>query len=50
MIVATSVAGFIGFNLVRRLDAAGAHDMPVVDDLTEGLAMFRNLADGEALQ
>lgn len=36
MIIITGGAGFIGSNLVRRLNAAGINDIMVVDDLTDG--------------
>lgn len=44
MIVVTGGAGFIGSNLVRRLNAAGRDDIIVVDDLSDGRKFF-NLAD-----
>ena len=44
MIIVTGGAGFIGSNLVRRLNAAGHSDILVVDDLVNGRKMF-NLAD-----
>ena len=44
MIIVTGGAGFIGSNLVRRLNAAGHTDILVVDDLENGRKIF-NLAD-----
>ena len=44
MIVVTGGAGFIGSNLVKRLNEAGQDDVLVVDDLTDGRKIF-NLAD-----
>lgn len=43
MIIVTGGAGFIGSNLVARLNAEGERDIVVIDDLTEG-AKIRNLA------
>ncbi|MFK8014935.1 MAG: ADP-glyceromanno-heptose 6-epimerase [Gammaproteobacteria bacterium] len=43
-IVVTGGAGFIGANLVERLNLRGRHDIIVVDDLRDG-HKFRNLAD-----
>jgi ADP-L-glycero-D-manno-heptose 6-epimerase len=44
MIVVTGGAGFIGSNLVHRLNHQGRRDILVVDDLSEG-RKFANLAD-----
>ncbi len=44
MIAITGAAGFIGSNLVMGLNAQGERDIIAVDDLTDGLTMFRNLA------
>ena len=44
MIIVTGGAGFIGSNIVRRLNSAGINDILVVDDLTDGRKIF-NLAD-----
>lgn len=44
MIIVTGGAGFIGSNLVRRLNAAGRDDIMVVDDLADG-RKFSNLVD-----
>ena len=41
-VVVTGAAGFIGSNLVHRLNAAGVDDVIAVDDLTDG-AKFVNL-------
>lgn len=43
-IVVTGAAGFIGANLVKGLNGAGADDVIAVDDLTQG-DKFRNLVD-----
>ena len=43
-IVVTGAAGFIGSNLIRRLNDRGLTDIIAVDDLTQG-DKFRNLAD-----
>lgn len=43
-IVVTGAAGFIGSNIVHRLNLAGVDDVIVVDDLTDG-DKFRNIAD-----
>lgn len=43
MLIVTGGAGFIGSNLVKRLNALGRQDILVVDNLTNG-AKFRNLA------
>jgi ADP-L-glycero-D-manno-heptose 6-epimerase len=43
-IVVTGAAGFIGANLVKGLNEAGADDVLAVDDLTQG-DKFRNLVD-----
>jgi len=44
LIIVTGGAGFIGSNLVRRLNQAGREDLIVVDDLSDG-SKFRNIAD-----
>ena len=44
MIIVTGGAGFIGSNLVRALNAAGATNIVVVDDLSDG-RKFVNLVD-----
>ncbi|MGH1427788.1 MAG: ADP-glyceromanno-heptose 6-epimerase [Arenicella sp.] len=44
MIVVTGGAGFIGSNIVRRLNARGMTDIIVVDDLTDG-NKCRNIQD-----
>ena len=44
MIIVTGGAGFIGSNLVRRLNERGIYDVLVVDELSNGRKMF-NLAD-----
>lgn len=44
MIIVTGGAGFIGSNLVRRLNAAGETDILVVDELSDGKKIF-NLSD-----
>ncbi len=44
MIIVTGGAGFIGSNLVRRLNQAGREDLIVVDDLSDG-SKFRNIAE-----
>jgi len=46
MIIVTGGAGFIGSNLVRRLNEAGETDIFVVDDLRDGRKIL-NLADCE---
>ncbi len=46
MIIVTGGAGFIGSNLVRRLNEAGETDLLVVDDLSDGRKVL-NLADCE---
>jgi len=46
MIIVTGGAGFIGSNLVRRLNERGRSDILVVDNLVNG-AKFRNLVDCE---
>jgi ADP-L-glycero-D-manno-heptose 6-epimerase len=43
-IVVTGAAGFIGSNLVKALNAHGAHDVLAVDDLKQG-DKFANLVD-----
>lgn len=43
MIIVTGGAGFIGSNIVRRLNAEGSYDVVAVDDLADGRKMF-NLA------
>lgn len=44
MLIVTGGAGFIGSNIVRRLNGAGREDIVVVDDLTDG-HKYRNLVD-----
>lgn len=44
MHIVTGAAGFIGSNLVRRLNEAGVDDVLAVDDLSQG-DKFRNLRD-----
>lgn len=44
MIIVTGGAGFIGSNIVRRLNHSGISDILIVDDLTDGRKIF-NLAD-----
>ncbi len=44
MLIVTGGAGFIGSNLVKRLNAAGRTDILVVDNLSRA-EKFRNLAD-----
>jgi ADP-L-glycero-D-manno-heptose 6-epimerase len=44
MIIVTGGAGFIGSNIVRRLNAAGFKDILVVDELQDGRKIL-NLAD-----
>jgi ADP-L-glycero-D-manno-heptose 6-epimerase len=44
MIIVTGGAGFIGSNLVRRLNQRGETDILVVDDLSDG-TKFANLCD-----
>ncbi|MDB5349785.1 MAG: ADP-glyceromanno-heptose 6-epimerase [Planctomycetota bacterium] len=44
MHIVTGAAGFIGSNLVRRLNEAGIDNILAVDDLTQG-DKFRNLRD-----
>ncbi len=46
MIIVTGGAGFVGSNLVRRLNEAGETDILVVDDLRDGRKVL-NLADCE---
>lgn len=46
MIIVTGGAGFIGSNIVKRLNEAGVRDVLVVDDLTDGHKIV-NLADCE---
>ena len=46
MHIVTGAAGFIGSNLVRRLNESGARDVLAVDDLTHG-DKFRNLRDSD---
>ncbi len=48
MIIVTGGAGFIGSNLVRRLNAAGQTDILVVDELENGRKIF-NLTDCQIL-
>ena len=43
MIVVTGAAGFIGSNLIKRLNQQGITDILAVDDLTDG-KKYRNLA------
>ncbi|MFZ5677480.1 MAG: ADP-glyceromanno-heptose 6-epimerase [Pseudomonadota bacterium] len=56
MIIVTGGAGFIGSNLVHALNASGAHDILVVDDLTDarkhlnlGGARFTDYMDKDEL-
>ena len=44
MIIVTGGAGFIGSNIVKKLNARGRTDIIVVDDLTDG-TKFTNLVD-----
>lgn len=44
MIIITGGAGFIGSNIVKKLNEKGRHDIIVVDNLTNG-TKFKNLAD-----
>ncbi len=44
MIIVTGGAGFIGSNIVKRLNAQGHDNIIVVDDLTDG-CKFSNIAD-----
>ncbi len=44
MIIVTGGAGFIGSNVVRKLNQSGITNIMVVDDLTDGRKIF-NLAD-----
>jgi len=44
MLIVTGGAGFIGSNVVRGLNAAGHHDIVVVDDLSDG-HKFSNIVD-----
>src|SRR5579871_3431980 len=44
MIIVTGGAGFIGSNIVQRLNQLGRTDIVVVDDLTDG-RQFKNIAD-----
>lgn len=44
MIVVTGGAGFIGSNIVKKLNEMGRTDILVVDDLTDG-TKFKNIAD-----
>jgi len=46
MIIVTGGAGFIGSNLVKKLNALGRRDILVIDDLTDG-TKFRNLVGCE---
>lgn len=48
MIVVTGAAGFIGSNLIKKLNEQGKEDILAVDDLTDG-AKFKNIADCELL-
>lgn len=48
MIIITGGAGFIGSNLVKKLNVLGRKDIVVVDNLTNG-EKFRNLVDCEIL-
>ena len=48
MIIVTGGAGFIGSNIIRKLNAQGHRDIIVVDDLTDG-AKFINLVDCDIL-
>lgn len=44
MLVVTGGAGFIGSNIVKKLNTAGRDNILVVDDLTDG-TKFKNIAD-----
>ena len=48
MIIVTGGAGFIGSNLVKKLNQCGRSDILAVDNLTNGIK-FRNLVDCEIL-
>lgn len=48
MIIVTGGAGFIGSNIVKKLNVLGFKDILVVDDLQDG-TKFKNLADCEIL-
>src|SRR6185312_11599705 len=43
MIIVTGAAGFIGSNLIKKLNEAGYENILAVDDLTNGIK-YRNLA------
>ncbi len=44
MLIVTGGAGFIGSNIIKKLNAAGRSDILVVDDLSDG-HKYQNLAD-----
>jgi ADP-L-glycero-D-manno-heptose 6-epimerase len=48
MIIVTGGAGFIGSNIVSKLNQEGRKDIVVVDDLTDG-TKFKNIADCDFL-
>jgi ADP-L-glycero-D-manno-heptose 6-epimerase len=48
MIIVTGGAGFIGSNIVSKLNQEGRKDIIVVDDLTDG-TKFKNIADCDFL-
>ena len=48
MIIVTGGAGFIGSNIVRKLNREGRKDIIIVDDLSDGVK-FKNIADCDFL-